>query len=114
MKMSLAIAMLLVFGATQVEAGDIAPSTLSSIGLSDMQTMSDAEAQTVRAKGFVFGRSTVRSGGIFNFATSTNGYASQADGFSPFVGLFGANFSIANVQGPAPIATAGGFSFTNR
>ena len=94
----------------QANAGDINTDSLSAIGIPDMQVMSDAQGMEVRAKGFVYGESTVLSVNLLGggYATSTNGYVNLNPGFT-----VGGNFSGADAGVFAPTTLAGGFSFTN-
>lgn len=106
---TLCFAILLGF-AVQADAGDINTDSLSAIGISDMQVMSDSQGMEVRAKGFVYGESTVLSINLLGggYATSTNGYVNLNPNLT-----WGANFSGADAGIFAPTTLAGGFSITN-
>lgn len=92
--------------AASASAGEISKSTLSSMGLSSMQTLSSNDGLAIRGKGThasVWGQSTAN---FFGGQTSTNGYdagASHRHGSSTAVG---SNYSVAGV------ATNHGFIIT--
>jgi hypothetical protein len=99
--------------AASASAGEISKSTLSSMGLSSMETLSANDGLAVRGKGThaaAWGQSTAN---FYGGQTSTNGYdagASHRHGSSTAVG---ANVSVAGVATNRGfiIVGAGGGSF---
>ncbi|WP_157605322.1 hypothetical protein [Schlesneria paludicola] len=99
--------------ALSVQAAEpVSARSLSTIGLSGMRSMSDAQGQQVRAKfAAVFGASTANATSGFTNATSTNGYVAAGGGTHG-----GVNVSAAYANGaftPAAYSAAGGFSIAH-
>lgn len=109
MKYFASLAVIFASALSAQAAEPVSNRSLSTIGLSGMRAMSDAQGQQVRAKfAIVFGVSTANATSGLTNASATNGYVAGGNGIR---GGVNASAAYANgaFTGPA-YSAAGGFS----
>jgi hypothetical protein len=109
---AIACAALMLFAATASAAEKVSKSTLSSMGLSGMQEMSDSDGLAVRGKGTFAGVWGGSQANWYGGQSSTNAYESGAQWLGKSSGAVGGSFSFAGKTSIQAAADPTGFAIS--